>query len=548
MPFKKLKAAWLPSLLRAGTIGWLVVATTPTQAQFDPARVTREAPAVAARFADPAVSYPTPSLRPGRQDFASHAEVLAYLDSLQRQAPPGSLSLQTVGQTQRGLAIPLVVLGAGTNGTPNPKLPTVLVIAQQHGNEPASGEAALALVQQLSGPQAALLQRVNVLVMPRGNADGAERFVRATANGIDVNRDHLLLRTPEARAIAAVVLKHAPQVVLDLHEFTAVGRWVDKLGVVQKYDALVQSATVGNVNEGLAQVAEREYVDALRATWQRAGLHSFVYHTTSPDVRDKRVTMGGVQPDTGRNVSGLRPAISVLVEVRGVGLGRAHLLRRVHTSVLASVAAIQAAAQQGPQLLQWVQKAGEETAAQACQGNLVVAARHSATRQSMTFLDATTGEDKTVEVDWQAATPLDVQRTRARPCGYVVAADQKDAVQRLQWLGARMQQVTQAARWPQTESYRVLAEQGGQRQDARGTIDDGDGGGIRMLNVALEPSRPVFGPGAWYVGLNQPLGALIAAALEPDSQSSLAANRLVEPERVWRVRALPPGGAKLVGR
>jgi len=45
--------------------------------------------------------------------------------------------------------------------------------------------------------------------------------------------------------------------------------------------------------------------------------------------------MGGVQPDTGRNVSALHQAVSLLLEVRGVGLGRAHFARRVHTQVLA---------------------------------------------------------------------------------------------------------------------------------------------------------------------------------------------------------------------
>ena len=194
----------------------LLGTAVPAYAQFDPAKVLREPPAVAARFPDPAVSYPTPSLRPDRTDFASHAEVLAFLDETAKAAG-GRVQIETIGHSQKGLPVPLAVLTA--SGRPDPALPTVMVIAQQHGNEPASGEAALALVQQLAGPKAALLSRVNVLVVPRGNADGAERFARATANGIDVNRDHLLLRTPEARAIALLARAYRPLVVADLHEY-----------------------------------------------------------------------------------------------------------------------------------------------------------------------------------------------------------------------------------------------------------------------------------------------------------------------------------------
>lgn len=525
----------VPALLAA------LLCAAPAAAQFDPAKVTRESPAVAARFPDPAVRYDTPSLREGRADFASHAEVLAWLDA-QAQRAPQRLRIETLGRSQRGLAMPMAVLTA--RGTPDPALPTVLVIGQQHGNEPAGGEAALALVERLLGARAELLARANVLVIPRANPDGAERFVRATPSGVDVNRDHLLLRTPEAQAIAAAVLKYRPQVVLDLHEFTVAGRWVDKFGAVQKYDALVQAAGVGNLDPALAAAAQAHYVDRLQAVWAAEGLSSFAYHTTSPDARDKVVSMGGVQPDTGRNTNGLKPAISLLIEGRGVGLGRAHFLRRVHTQALAALAVVETAGAQGAALIALVRDAGARTAAQACRGELVIAARHSLARQRLTFLDATSGAELPLEVDWRAAAPLDVQRARPRPCGYLLRADQAAALERLRRLGVQVQPVAQAGRWA-LERYAVQREGGGQRQDARGAIDDGEGGDIRLYEVATEAVSEVRGPGSVYVPLDQPMGALVAAALEPDSQSSFAANRLVELEGLRRVTARP--AAALLG-
>lgn len=521
-----------------------LAATNPCWAQFDPAKTLQEPPQVAQRFPDPEVRYPTPAFQPGRADLTSHAEVLAFLESLARQS--SRIQVQTIGQSQRGLPMPMALLSAKGY---NPALPTVMVIAQQHGNEPAGGEAALALAQQLAGPRSALLEATNVLIIPRGNPDGAERFVRATHSGVDVNRDHLLLRTPEARAIAAATLRYPPQVVLDLHEFTVAGRWVDKFAAMQKYDALVQGASVGNLHAPLAAATQTGYVDRLHQVWAANGLASFAYHTTSPDVADKTVAMGGVQPDTGRNTSGLRPAVSLLVELRGVGLGRAHLLRRVHTGVLAGLAVVETAAAQGDTLTNLVRQAGADTAAAACQGDLVIAARHQAVRQAMVFVDATTGADKTVEVDWRAATPLEVLRTRPRPCGYLLAASQTDALQRLRLLGVRMQPVMQAAPWV-LERYAVTSENNGQRQDARGAIDDGGDANIRLLQVGTARDDQVIAPGsAIYVPMDQPLAGLVAAALEPDSQSSYAANRLlhlaansgpqVNRATLWRVLAKP---------
>lgn len=501
----------------------LCVATN-AGAQFDPARAYVEPPSIAARYPDPDVTYRTPAFIPGRQDFTTHGEVIRFAEDLARRSPHARLEI--IGRSQRGLAMPMLVMTR--SGVIERARPTVLIIGQQHGNEPAGGEAVLAVAERLAGAEASLLDRVNVLLIPRGNPDGADRFVRVTANGIDVNRDHLLLQTPEARAIASVTLQHHPQVVLDLHEFTVGGRWIDKFGVVERYDALLQAATVGNLDPGIASIAQTGFIDRLHRVLADGGLSSFHYHTTSGDSKDKAVAMGGVQPDTGRNVNGLRPAISMLIEVRGIGLGRAHLLRRVHAQTVAALTVIAVAADQGPRLLALVDDAGKRTAAQACRGELTIDARQSVTRKHMDFLDAASGADRNIDVEWRAAMPLAIVRSRPRPCGYVLGADQAEAIERLRLLGARMSSVLRPARW-EVERYEIVSEDDGIRQDARGAIEDAQP--IRALQVRTVRSREAIGPEMIFVPLNQPLAPLIAAALEPDSQNSYAANRLLDPDR-----------------
>ena len=123
------------------------------------------------------------------------------------------------------------------------------------------------------------------------------------------------------------------------------------------------------------------------------------------------------------------------------------------------------------------------------------------------------------------ATPLQIVRSRPRPCGYLLAAKQVDAIARLRLLGVRMRQVARTARWD-VEHYVVTAEDDGQRQDARGAIEDAQP--IRALHVRTERGSERVEAGSIYVPLDQPLAALIAAALEPDSQNSYAANRVLD--------------------
>ena len=202
--------AWL--LLTLGVCG-------AAHALPDAAKVAPQPLAIAGHFPDPPVVYATPAFAFGRQHFTLHAQEGAFLETLAKRSP--RVALQTVGSSQQGRVIRLAVL-AGAQGF-SAQLPTVLLMALQHGNEPAWGEAALALARNLATDRQDLLERMNVLVLPRANPDAAERFGRESAHRIDINREHLLQRTPEAQAIAAVVRRYNPQVVADLHEFTVGG-------------------------------------------------------------------------------------------------------------------------------------------------------------------------------------------------------------------------------------------------------------------------------------------------------------------------------------
>ena len=505
---------------------------TPT-----PAIVAEEAlpysAAVAARFPAPTVVYSTPGLQPGRVNFTTQAEIHTWLGE-QAAALSRSVGVKAkvlvFGTSQRGEPLEALVLTRGSGTDPAALQatgrPTVLLIGQQHGDEPAGSEALLVIARELAqGLLQSELERINVVIVPRANPDGASRVERVTANGLDMNRDHLLLNTPEAQALARLTRDYQPTVVVDAHEYTVAGRYLQKFDAVQKFDALLQYATTANLPEFLTKAAEEWYRRPLVAALKGQGLTSEWYYTTSTDLADRKISMGGTQPDTGRNVDGLKNAISLLVETRGVGIGRLHIQRRVHTQVTALSSVLASTSLRASELGQLRPYLEKEVSAQACRGEAVVQAAPTPAQYDLVMLDPVSGADKLITVDWDSALALRILKARARPCGYWLSAASKTAVERLRLQGVKVLRIREPAAML-GDLYRETSRTQGSRIDVRGAI--ADAAPIEKTEVALVRGVIDAPPGSYYLPLSQPLANLAIAAMEPDTQSSYFAHQLIE--------------------
>jgi hypothetical protein len=486
--------------------------------------------AIAARFPDPSVRYETPGLAEGRRAFTTNAELTQWLRDLATgQHGATRMQMLDLGLSQRGTPIHALVLtrAAGTDAMAleASRRPTVLLIGQQHGDEPAGSEALLVVARELAqGLLEPMLDRINVIVVPRANPDGADAGTRVTASGADMNRDHLLLQTPEAQALARLVRNYRPMAIIDAHEYTVAGRFLEKFHAIQRYDVLLQHATTANLPEFMTKAALEWYRAPMVKALGAESLTQEWYYTTSTRPDDLRISMGGTQPDTGRNVNGLKNAVSMLLETRGVGIGRTHIQRRVHSHVTAITSALRSTVERANDLEQVRSYEARDISAQACRGDIVVEAGPTPTQRELVMLDPDTGADRTQRVDWNSSLELVTLKKRPRPCGYWLAGGASEAVERLKLLGLQVMRVAEPGSIL-ADTYQETGRTTAQRQDVRGTVAGGQG----IVRVQVTPTRSAIDVPAesYYVPLNQPLANLAVAALEPDTQNSYFANRLI---------------------
>jgi hypothetical protein len=301
-----------------------------------------------------------------------------------------------------------------------------------------------------------------------------------------------------------------PDVVLDAHEFTVANRWVDKFGAIQAVDALLLEATHPNVRVEVNRLAREMFRPRIEAALAAYDLASHDYYTTSLELSDPVVAMGGNAPGTARNAFGLHDAVSFLIETRGVGLDRAGLQRRVATHYLAAKAVIETAAAHAMELRGRVEAARRAAAAET--DRLVIAHRLVQGPATLPLLDPASGEPRPTPVIYRDSRAARPTVSRRRAVGYLLPGLGDEALATLRLNGVAVCRLTEAAHIG-VEVF-VVTER--PPSVVREAINPD-----QFVRVEVRP-RPVTVPaGTPYVPTHQPSGTLAAMALEPDSPGSL---------------------------
>ena len=171
----------------------------------------------------------------GFKETSGYTDVVAFMAAIDRTSD--RVHLTTFGTTSEKRTLPLAVVGAA-DASPEAvrrsgKL-RVYIQGNIHGGEVEGKESAQMLLRDLAaGRHDGWLKSMVFLIAPIYNADGNERFAlnnrgpqygplggqgqRPNAQGLDLNRDHMKLDSPEARAVVRLMNDYDPHVSLDLH-------------------------------------------------------------------------------------------------------------------------------------------------------------------------------------------------------------------------------------------------------------------------------------------------------------------------------------------
>ena len=149
-----------------------------------------------------------------------HADLKMYLEQLKKLG----LALNEVGRSNANREIYQVEWGKGPL--------KIFMWSQMHGDEPTATSALIDMLAYLQKNHKndlvkRIAETVTIRAVPMLNPDGAEMYQRRNLQGIDINRDALDLKTPEARLLKQLRDDWMPAIGFNLHNqgaLTTVGR------------------------------------------------------------------------------------------------------------------------------------------------------------------------------------------------------------------------------------------------------------------------------------------------------------------------------------
>lgn len=482
----------------------------------------------------------TPAEQAGFEATPSYSETLDYLRQLQPRLP--EMHLGTFGTSGQGRPMPLVVVSkekAFTAGQAR-KLgkPIVLIQSGIHAGEIDGKDATLMILRDMAaGKHRDLLDAMTLVFIPIYNVDGHERVspynrpnqdgprrgmgFRTTAEGLDLNRDHVKLASEEARALMALVHEWRPHLHVDNHVTDGVDHdWVLTYAAAEAPQAPAPVAawlrthlTAALAATGKAGFRSGPYVDLKERSDPSKGFSSWVGQPrfssgffpllNRPSIL---VETHSYKPYKQRVLATQAFLLSLLTEV---AKDPAALTRAVAGAEAATVAQGKPDAPPSDLVLIW----GESDKPDRIRFPVYASENRPSVVSGQPLLRYRRGEVAEIEVPWYHTSV--VAKAVPRPRGYLVLPGWSAVEQRLRWHGLRVEKLQKPAEL-EVEVTRV-----GNPKLApfpyQGMVQIDDAGIEHRKEKRSVPA------GTLWIPADQPDFELAAQLLEPEAPDSLFA-------------------------
>ena len=262
--------------------------------------------------------------RSNYEETSTYDDVMGFLNAVAEASP--LIQLTTFGTTVEGRAMPLAIVGHVDGTSPAAVLATgktrVYIQGNIHAGEVCGKEALQMFLRDVAqGKHAELFDSLVLLINPIYNADGNERFdvnnrprqhgpvrgmgQRPNAQGYDLNRDHMKLDSPEARALVGLMNSYDPHVGIDLHTTN---------GTRHGYHLTYAPPLHPNTDPAILSLLESEWlVSAGEHLLEKSGWYSYDYGGVGRRGEPAWRTFD-YRPRFNNNYIGLRNRFAILSE------------------------------------------------------------------------------------------------------------------------------------------------------------------------------------------------------------------------------------------
>ncbi len=467
-------------------------------------------------FPAPSVEINTPTLSIKENRFATYDEIITWLKS--RAESNKYLSMEYVGVSDKGYDIPMVKL---SNGKENSKKVKVWLQGALHGNEPAGAEGLFMLMDHLSANEwSKLLSKMDVYILPIANIDGYLAHKRVSDKGFDLNRDQTKFNDNTSKIIKRAFIKVNPDIAVDFHEFSPMKPQVKEIGEKGGsiyYDVVFLPTGYPNIPEVLRNATINNLQKPVERALDKEGYKHHFYFTIDTSGEETTLIKGARSPQSSSSSYGLSNAISLLVEIRGIRLGRLCLERRTHSGYIVAKTILDEAYSNAKEIKNIVKSALEETL--KGEETIVVKSHSQETRIPTTFISLANNE--LVEHNFLVKDALNyaVDLVRERPAAYYLEASESYAVENLRILGVEVEEIENDYE-ATVESYKIS------KYKESKTVWES----IKKVNASADivKNKIICKKGGYIVRLNQENANYAVSVLEPESENGFVSFRVVE--------------------